>query len=168
MKYDFTQNTSAADVFVIYDNDLTGNTDGLVTIPNDGNTVTNHTLVFSSADNKVSETIGTDEIYVILEMKNTLGDFIGKDGGLIPENGTFYLVGKLNNSSVNTTAMAANHPANYNLFYKDYTTTLNITLGANCLKSAYYTIPDMRSSNLELGFSVDLSWKTGLVFDVTL
>lgn len=174
VKYDFTQNEEATEMFVIYDNDLNGKVTadgddkGMVLIPNNGTTVTNHTLVFSSKNNKVSETIGSDEIYVVLELKNTLGDFIGKDGGLIPENGTFYLVGKLNGSTVNTTAMAANHPANYNLFYKDYTTTLNITLGANCLQKAYYTIPDLRSSNLELGFSVDLEWKTGLVFDVEL
>ena len=176
VNYDFTQNEGATDVFVIYDNDLNGKvTDaespdkGLVLIPNNGTPVTNHTLVFSSKNNKSGETMGDDEIYVVLEMKNTLGDFLGKDGNLIPENGTFYLVGKLNSTTVNAASKAStNRPDNFNLFYKDYTTTLNITLGANCLKSAYYTIPDLRSSNLELGFSVDLSWKAGLIFDVEL
>ncbi len=171
VNYDFTQTTlPAAEVFVIYDDSLNGHsqTDKMVAIPNDGSTVTNHTLVFSSADNESAGAMAGDEIYIVLEMKNTLGDFMGKDG-LIPEGGTFYLVGKLNSTTVNSTsASSSDHPENFNIFYKDYVTTANITLGADCLKSAYYTIPDMRSSNLELGFSVDLAWKTGLVFDVTL
>lgn len=171
VKYDFTQNPGASEMFVIYDDSLNGHsqTDKMVAIPNDGSTVTNHTLVFSSADNESAGEMASDEIYIVLEMKNTLGDFMGKDG-LIPEGGTFYLVGKLNSGSATDASKAAadHHPENFNIFYKDYVTTANITLGPNCLKSAYYTIPDMRSSNLELGFSVDLSWKTGLIFDIDL
>ena len=52
------------------------------------------------------------------------------------------------------------------VFVQDYTTTANFTI--KDLKKAYVTIPDLRASQLQLGLSVDLSWQSGLTFDVAL
>ncbi len=44
-------------------------------------------------------------------------------------------------------------------------TTANFVIGENSLKSAYVTVPDLRSTQISLGLSVNLEWQTGLVFD---
>ena len=44
-------------------------------------------------------------------------------------------------------------------------TTANFKIGVNSLKYAYLTVPDLRSSSVTLGLSVDLQWSTGLSFD---
>jgi len=44
-------------------------------------------------------------------------------------------------------------------------TTANFKIGEHSLKYAYLTVPDLRSSSVTLGLSVDLKWETGLVFD---
>jgi hypothetical protein len=44
-------------------------------------------------------------------------------------------------------------------------TSATFKIGANSLKSAYTTIPDLRASQISLGLSVNLEWQTGLSFD---
>ena len=52
---------------------------------------------------------------------------------------------------------------------QDYMTTATFTLGANSLKHAYLTVPDLRAGSMTLGLSVDINWSTGLDFgDVIL
>ena len=51
------------------------------------------------------------------------------------------------------------------VFIQDYMTSVTFMLGENSLKYAYLTVPDLRSSSLTLGLSVDIHWETGLVFD---
>ena len=171
--YKFEQ-ISSSDVFTIYDNYLAAASGigALVDVPVSPTTTENYTLVFSSKANSTKE----DEIYFALEFVNNMAPFIGQGNQLIPQGGTFYLVGKLkvddntkiNDGSSEVTATGTNYRTDFNIFYKDYITTAKVTLGSDCLKHAYYTIPDLRSSNMELGFSVDLSWQNGLIFDVTL
>ena len=36
------------------------------------------------------------------------------------------------------------------------------------LQNAYVTIPDLRSSQVSLGVSIDMEWESGLSFDVEL
>ena len=55
---------------------------------------------------------------------------------------------------------------NLRVFIQDYTTTADFTI--NSLKNAYVTIPDLRASKLQLGLSVDLSWRAGVTYDVTI
>lgn len=54
------------------------------------------------------------------------------------------------------------------VFIQNFTTRANFTIGTNSLKHAYVTLPDLRSSQMSLGLSVDLSWQPGLVFNVEL
>ena len=55
------------------------------------------------------------------------------------------------------------------VFIQDHKTMVNFKIGENSLKYAYLTVPDLRSSSVTLGLSVDMSWSAGLDFgDVEL
>lgn len=51
------------------------------------------------------------------------------------------------------------------VFIQDYQTTVNFKIGKESLQHAYATVPDLRSTQISLGLSVDLQWKAGLTFD---
>ena len=51
------------------------------------------------------------------------------------------------------------------VFIQDYLTEANFVLGEDSLKYALVAVPDLRSTQLSLGLSVDLTWSAGLVFD---
>jgi len=123
-----------------------------------------------------------EKVNIALELVNNTGhDFYGKDG-LIPANGTFYLVGQLDPASGTgladwTTAgvyTGANntiaHPGygKKRVFIQDFKTTVNFNISENALQKAYSSIPDLRSTKLLFGLSVDLTWKAGLSFDIDL
>lgn len=120
-------------------------------------TVGNYTLVF---DNK--KTGAENSVYVAIELKNKSGkDFYGKDG-IIQKDAMFYLVGKLDPNKEGLTK-----PAGVNrVFMQDYVTTANFNITS--LKDAYNCIPDLRTSGINVGLAVDLSWKTGITFDVEI
>ena len=118
----------------------------------------NYTLVF---DNKKSDT--QSPVYVTIELENNSGmDFYGQDG-IIPKDAKFYLVGKLNPAATSGTT----NPLNVDrVFVLDYVTTANFKI--KDLKDAYNCIPDLRTSGINVGLAVDLSWKTGITFDVDI
>lgn len=100
-----------------------------------------------------------------IEFKNNSSvEFQGVDG-VVPVNGKFYLVGKLdpNAQSGITNPGGITNPA---VFMPDYQTT--VTAKISTLKKAYNTIPDLRATNMQLGLSVDLTWTPGLTFDIDL
>ena len=100
-------------------------------------------------------------INLAIELQNNSGeDFYGFDG-LVPNGGKFYLVANLDMTNKTLEGVSKPH-----VFMQDYTTTANLTI--NSLKNAYVTIPDLRSTKLQLGLSVDLAWQAGLIFDVTI
>lgn len=51
------------------------------------------------------------------------------------------------------------------VFMQDYMTEATFVLTANSLKYALVAVPDLRSTQISLGLSVDLKWNKGLVFD---
>lgn len=133
------------------------------------------------------------DVYVGVELVNNTGmDFWG-ELNLIRKGGTFYLVGKLDLSDAVAAARAGdgnqdkftdlsrkyyNYPP-YNpadgttinaprVFMQDYMTKANLIIGENALKHAYVTVPDLRSSQISLGVSIDMEWESGLAFDVVL
>ena len=121
----------------------------------------NHTLVLET---------GTSDVMVAVELLNPAAadggvDFYGIDKQLIPAGGKFYVVGKLVAASATNAALDAAGKAGH-VFAQDFTTTANFTLSD--LKKAYSTIPDLRTPQLELGFSVDLSWKAGYTYDIPI
>lgn len=97
---------------------------------------------------------------IALEILNDGPQFYGLDGNLIPEGGTFYLVGKL------TYAKDASKTEVTRVFQQDYNTIVNLTISS--LAKAYNTVPDLINPRLELALAVDINWKAGLVLDVPL
>ena len=181
--WNYLAKTSAATDwnYVVYDNKVASGT-----IPTAAGEE-NYTLLF---DNYLpGGGSQTTEVLVALEFKNEGNDFYGL-GNMIRAGGTFYLVGKLKTVPEATNA---NHhytgtgtitwPTTYaippyttagvsqeitRVFIQDFMTTATFKIGANSLKSAYVTVPDLRSSQTSLGLSVNLEWQTGLNFESIL
>lgn len=106
----------------------------------------------------VLETPANENVFIAIELVNTSDkDFYGYDG-IVPVGGHFYLVGQLS-------AAAATETGN-KVFKQDYTTTARIAI--KDLKSAYNTIPDLKAKQLEIGFSVDLTWQSGHTYELEL
>lgn len=124
----------------------------------------NYTLVL---DNKNSSTADPKQsmVYVTVELENNMGDFYGAEG-LIPKGSRFYLVGQLDPNATTATATKPSGEAIDRVFVKDHTTVANFKI--TNLKKAYNHIPDMRTSKINVGLAVDLSWQTGITFDVEL
>lgn len=116
---------------------------------------TNYTLVLPN------EFTTHQNVNIAIELENNTGmDFRGKDG-IIPAGDHFYLVGTLDPNDPALTSKPVN-----DVFVKDYETTATLTITS--LKNAYNTIPDLRSTKMQLGLSVDLTWTPGLQFDINL
>lgn len=140
--------------YTIYDKNLTG-----IVAKNAESTTTNYTIVLPN--DKGRGVAKQEKVNVAIELTNNSGvAFRGADG-IIPDGGKFYLVGQLNPDAKTIEGVA--NPA---VFMSDYMTTMNLTIKS--LKSAYNTIPDLRSTKLQLGLSVDLDWQAGLQFDVEI
>ena len=113
-------------------------------------TVSNYTLVLETSSNA--------SINVALEFENS-GDgatsFVGADG-TVNVGDKFYLVTTLNPTSGNK------------VFTQDFTTTAVFSLPNDALKRAYNGLPDLRTPQMELGLSVDLTWQQGTIFNIDL
>ena len=124
-------------------------------------------------DNMLSgENATQKDVYFAIELKNTSNtDFYGVDG-VVAAGQKFYLVGKMSVGDSQTITFPTDNDYRFpgkdtkRIFVQDYTTNLNVTFKS--LKNAYVTIPDLRASNLQLGLSVDLTWQTGLTYDVSI
>jgi len=161
--FDFTPNGNYT--YTIYDKTMNG------TVAAKAETAqgTNHTLVLETAP-------AATTVNVAVEMTNNTGHaFKGKDG-TVPANGKFYLVGELNLAA----ATGVTHPDPQNprtkIFEQDYVTKVNFTItqgtfevsNTTGLGAAYNVLPDLTVSQLEVAFSVDLTWIPGITFDVNL
>ena len=116
-------------------------------------------------------------VYVALEFRNQTGmDFWGMHN-MVRNGGTFYIIGKLDPKADGAITL----PANYDLppytsatdatskkakrvFIQSFKTEAHFFLTENSLKYAYVTVPDLRSTELSLGLSVDVSWHSGINF----
>lgn len=152
--FDFQPKANPNFTYTIYDRDLNNNIKATTTVSN-----ANYTIVLPNY--KKNETT-QETVNVAIELINNSGaDFRGYDG-IVPNGGKFYLVGKLEPGTVTNNTDITN-PA---VFMSDYQTKL--TLNIKSLKNAYNTIPDLRSTQLQFGLSVDLAWQQGLQFDVDI
>lgn len=143
-----------------------------------------YTLVFDNWKNSAQE-----KVTFALELQNGDVEFYGQEG-VIAAGQKFYLIGQLDpanpatGSSItwpdyleNYTGTDYTLPKSYEnrypvnaktdrVFVQDFTTTARVNIKS--LKNAYVTIPDLRATNLQLGLSVDLTWQSGLTFDVSI
>ena len=154
--FNFQPATDDAFDLTIYDNAIpTG-----VVAKNGVASTANYTIVLPN-DKGRDVAIEQNKVNVAIELtNNTDKPFRGIDG-IIPAGGKFYLVGQLDPKDKTVTNVA--NPA---VFMSDYKTTLNLNIKS--LANAYNTIPDLRSTKLQLGLSVDLEWQAGIQFDVDI
>ena len=175
--WDFLDPTQSNQIYTVYDNALTS-----ISAKRNVASNNNYTLVF---DNYVSNPTDSKQpaVNIALELENGDEEFFGVDGRIAPGQ-KFYLVAKLDPNDVkdtnNTTGTATTSNVKWpdtdksrfpargvnRVFIQDHTTVANFTI--NSLKNAYVTIPDLRASKLQLGLSVDLTWQSGLTFDVPI
>lgn len=179
--WDFTSKTAGLTAndwnYLVYDNNIPNSH-----IPN-GTQVgeasePNYTLLL---DNFYNANAPQNDVYVALELVNNTDDFWG-NYNLIRNGGTFYIIGKLDLDHATTNVV---FPATtsyivppYNtdgtsttvarVFMQDYKTSVTFTIGPNALKNAYLTVPNMSTSQISLGLSVDIAWQTGLNFEVEI
>ena len=89
-------------------------------------------------------------------------DFYGNDG-IILNGAKFYLVGKLDPEATTGTTKPTGVDR---VFVQDHITKANFNI--TNLKGAYNCIPDLRTSGINVGLAVDLSWQDGITFNVDL
>ena len=168
VNWDFYAANTANFDHTIYDKDLNvtnSETGGekYMSVTTSSSSNYNYTLVL---DNKNSNTTNTTQpaVYVTLEFENNGDAFYGADG-LVPKNGRFYLVGKLDPSATSGVTKPEDSRLD-RVFVQDHTTTANFTI--KNLKNAYNCIPDLRAAGVNVGLAVDLSWQEGITFDVDI
>lgn len=137
--------------YTIYDNYVNS-----VYAANSTESSPNYTLVL---DNKDGSGSSQSNVFVTVELENNSDEAFYGAEGIIPANTKFYLVGELKLSG-NTTETVDR------VFVKDHTTVATFTITS--LKNAYNHIPDMRTSKINVGLAVDLSWQDGITFNVEL
>ena len=168
---------------LVYDNRVAGSASGN-TVPKTVGSASapNYTILL---DNYTSGST-QNKVRVALQFVNNGDDFWGRDN-LVHKGQTFYLVAELDPAKAGLTAptwdtyyqvppldASGVSTKTTRVFIQDYMTTANFKLDADAsahtssLQNAYITIPDLRSSQLSFGLSVDLNWRTGLVFDEVL
>ena len=142
----------------------------------------NYTLVW---DNWNQGSLGNkqNDVYIALEFVNNTGKDFWGEKNIVRNGGTFYIIGKLDpDANLSTTDRSAGitWPEKYALppydattgntikqrrvFIQDFVTEANFVIGETSLQHAYVTVPDLRSTQISLGLSVDLKWQTGLTF----
>lgn len=174
----------------IYDNDLPSTAiPDYSTEAATGKSTPNYTLVWDNWNENAKDQ-EQNIVYIALEFVNNSGkDFWGMHN-LIRNGQTFYITGKLDpDANLSTTDRSAGitwpgtgtgttgspyalPPYNTDgstikqrrIFIQDYMTTADFVIGPNSLQAALVDVPDLRSSQISLGLSVDLQWQTGLNF----
>ena len=163
----------------IYDNAVASDV-----IPATSTSQPNYTLVWDNW-NEAQRGAKQNDVYVCLEFVNNSGrDFWGQHN-IIRNGGIFYIIGKLDPDEGRSTAdrsegvvwptdglqalppfdASGNTIKERRIFMQDFMTTAHFVIGANSLQKAYSTVPDLRSTQISLGLSVDLKWESGLVFN---
>lgn len=153
--WEFKAPATATFDYTVYDKNIDASVAALTT----AQSAPNYTLVLDN-NNEVEQ---NNVVYVVLEFVNNTGvDFYGKDG-MVPKNGKFYLVGKLDKAA--TTGVTNTKNVDH-IFVQDHTTVANFTI--KDLRDAYNTIPDLRSTSVSVGLAVNLTWENGIEFNVEI
>lgn len=144
--------------YAVYDKNFCYNAAGTATNP-----VLNTTDLTQKNYTLLLETTAGTAVNVAIEFENNMEDFYGKDHMLIAKGTKFYLLAKLNPAAG---AGVTDNPGKSTVFLQDYLTKAKFTVKS--LENAYNIIPDLRSPKLEFGLSVDLTWETGMNFEVDM
>lgn len=125
-----------------------------------------HTLLLQTVDATKDDDENAN-VNIAVEFENKSGQIIvGKDNQLIYPNTRFYLVGTLKPNLNDRQKYIGTETNIKKAFVQDYVTTANFTVES--FKNAYNYLPDLRIPHLEIGLSVDLTWKPGIIQDITI
>jgi hypothetical protein len=161
---------------VIYDDQIVDS--GIPTIN------ANYTIVPDNYDASKADDALQNNVYVALEFQNNGDDFWGEKN-LVAKGNKFYLVARLDCTYKDQTTSeilprTVTWPTYYQIpplddtgkskkiprvFIQDYVTSAVFKIGLNSLKFAYVTVPDLRSSQMSLGLSVDIQWRQGFTYE---
>ena len=162
VKYNFETNASAAPK-TIYDSQMPT---GATLYPGTSPTTPTHTLVLQTVDATSLEDDAAN-VHIAIEFENAGNQIIvGKDNELIYPGTRFYLLGTLKPFDNTQQKYVGTDNAIKKAFVQDYVTTAKFTVQS--FKNAYHTLPDLRTPSLEIGLSVDLTWKTGITQNITI
>ena len=170
--YQFTPTGSTE--YTIYDNVINTENSVSAVVPTVADTYAGPTYTLAL------ETAANTSIYVALEFVNKGNDFQGYDG-VVKHGCKFYMIAKLDPSNNVDKQVSGVANTGNKVFKQDFKTIANFKFGAGTadtngngasdtpggFANAYTTIPDLRTPQLELGLSVDLTWQNGITFDVT-
>lgn len=102
----------------------------------------------------VLQSYAGEDVEIILEFENNSGTaFEGVDGTIYPDT-RFYLIGKV--EAGNYLDSNVNDENKKQVFTKDYTTTVEMTVSS--LAKAYNVLPNLLTSNLEIGVETTPQW----------
>ena len=163
VKYNFETNTTAA-AKTIYDSQMPS---GATLFPGTPSVKT-HTLVLQTVD-ATSDDDTNANVPIAIEFENAGTQIIvGKDNELIYPGTRFYLLGMLkpNKNTTQKYSTATDAEVIKKAFVQDYVTTAYFTVES--FKNAYHTLPDLRTPSLEVGLSVDLTWKPGITQEIVV
>ena len=185
--WQFLPRVSNSFTYVVFDDAIAS---GVIPTPSGSE---NYTLLFDNYDKDNPQA----PVRVALEFKNEGDPFWGKDN-IIPKDGVFYLIAELPVATATSASVlnlpvwpdeskyaippvygvggeavpsgeVAGHSKQINrVFIQNFVTSATFTLGEDSLKNAYVTVPNLASTQMSLGLSVDLTWHTGYTFNVTL
>ena len=155
-------------------------------IPTDKPTEPVYTAVFDNY-NPAGRPVDQREVMVAIELRNDLGKDFWGENNIVRAGGTFYLVGKLSLSAAKKTSEGEYYgiswPSEYDpqvppynatdgqtlqivrVFMQGRVTYVTFSIDQNSLKYAKVTVPNLRSSNLTMGLSVDYYWQSDIPFD---
>ena len=153
---------STGDAYTIYDSDVSE-----VTTSTTAASAANHTLVLETAAN--------DKVNIALQFtNNSTKEFTGADGIIYPGK-TFYLIAELDPKATTGVTQPTGGSID-KIFLQDFVTKVALTINAGTdtdgnnkgFGAALSGLPDLTTSKLEFGLSVNLSWRSGLTFDVSI
>ena len=196
MNWQFTRKFTTGELSnfdgVIYDHTMASNAVPTPTAP----AAPNYTLVYDNYNSTGASGNGTqadqNDVYVALEFVNKGEPFYGRDN-LVPTGGVFYLVAKLvkptadqanalpwpadhqippiygvDGETVTSPAVAGESKKIARVFIQDFVTNATFRINETSLQNAYYSVPDLRASQMSLGLSVDLQWISGIDYVLDL
>jgi hypothetical protein len=121
---------------------------------------TTHTLVLQTVDAIADDDDNANVPIAVEFLNNSDQTIVGKGKQVIYPGTKFYLVGTLKPFKNNDKYYSGTSTPIRKAFVQDYITTANFQVSS--LQKAYNVLPDLRIPHLEVGLSVDLSWKDGI------
>jgi hypothetical protein len=146
VNYKFQQEGSEeASIKFVFDSQVKSNSDDYYYLANSTTPANGPvTLVYQSNDN--------ENVPLILEFENRSGQaFYGVDQKIVYPNTRFYLVGTISAPTYDNS-----NDYTKRVFTQDYTTTVNAEVTS--LAGAYNVLPNILSSNLEIGVETTPQW----------